>query len=131
MQVAQAECLVLARGAFGMFFRSTRKGSLDRRGHAGRQGIGWNLVPLAHHAARRHQRAGSHPRSSEHDRAHADQCSIRDRASLQEGRMADRHVRTDERWEPRGRVQHGIVLHVAPGADDDTIEVGTQDARRR
>src|SRR5919201_4423764 len=62
MQVAQAERLILARGALGMFFRSARQGSLDRRGHAGRQHIGWNLVTLTHHAARRHQRTGSDPR---------------------------------------------------------------------
>jgi hypothetical protein len=46
---------------------------------------------------------------------------------MADGRVPNRDIGTDSQREPRIRVKHRIVLHVAPRSDGDRLLVGTND----
>src|SRR5919106_1443022 len=95
-------------------------------GHAHDQGVVRNLLTLGNQGLGADQAVFPHSRAVEHDGADADQRVVFDRAPVQHGEVADRHVRAYGQGKARVGVQDAAVLNVGAFAHGDQLVVATQ-----
>src|SRR5918994_2643542 len=124
--VLEPERLVLAGGHLDPPRGASFELFLDLRRHPGGQDLRRYLLVLADHALRGEHRPTPDSRPIQDDAPHPDEGPIPDLTPLQKREVPDGYVRPDRGRQLLVGVDHTVVLDAGARADDDAVEVASQ-----